>query len=78
MTKTPIPTDYYGWRKMNGFPKGREVLIYDPKMADLKNKGVMTASWETIFGRWYVEGGGFPTPTRWAYLPKPPNGAPQT
>ena len=67
------------WLKMKGFPKDREVLIYDPNLVDIdKNKGVMTASWDTTFNRWWIEGGGFPTPTRWAYLPKPPNGAPQT
>ncbi len=66
------------WLKMKGFPKDREVLIYDPKMADLTNKGVMIASYLTLFGgKWWIEGGGFPTPTRWAYMPKPPNGAPQ-
>ena len=65
------------WLKMKGYPKDREVLIYDPNMADLQNKGVMTAMFNTILGIWCADGG-FPTPTRWAYLPKPPNGAPQT
>ena len=69
------------WRKMKGYPKDREVLVYDPDLDYLGNKGVIVAT----FGKygqyeetWYAGGGCRPTPTRWAYLPKPPNGAPQT
>ncbi len=66
------------WRRMKGHPTDREVMIYDPTMDFQASKGVMTGSFDTALGKWYAGGGCFPTPTRWAYMPRPPDGAPQT
>ena len=65
------------WRKMKGFPKDRDVLVYDPDWSVLHNKGVVVAEFNTLLDKWSSNGGGWPEPTRWAYMPKPPNGAPQ-
>ena len=66
------------WQRMVGFPYDRDVLIYDPDLIYDGNKGVMVATFSKYEGKWYAGGGCWPMPTRWAYLPKPPNGAPKT